>query len=205
MVFDSKQMASKFLDGDLKSKNDLEQLIGDKKTKQTYSRYQLVSHLMRNEAVAPDVCIADSVMSALSQEATVLAPRGDKTPQSEQSGNVISMPARFGKQIGGMAIAASVALVALLNFGTQTIEQTPIQTLAATEIQAPAVDRAQLQQAHQLFTELSQAQNLGLPNIQTVSNQQAVAVTVPTQAEAEDAAKKEAEKQIITPKQTQDK
>lgn len=200
MVFDSKQMASKFLDGDLKSKKDLEQLIGDAKTKQTYSRYQLMSHLMRDEAVAPDVCIADSVMSALAEEATVLAPRPENNSESIQKGNVISLPKRFGKQIGGMAIAASVALVALLNFGiNQSVEQATVQTLAVTDIQAPAVDRVQLQQAHQLFTELSQSQAMNLPTIQTVSNQQAVALTVPTKEE------QEAEKQELTPKQTQDK
>ncbi len=199
MVFDSKQMASKFLDGDLKSKKDLEQLIGDSKTKQTYSRYQLMSHLMRDEAVAPDVCIADSVMSALAEEATVLAPRPENSSESTEESNVVSFSNRFGKQIGGMAIAASVALVALLNFGIhQSAEQTNLQTLAVTDIQAPAVDRAQLQQAHQLFTELSQSQAMNLPTIQTVSNQQAVALTVPTKEE------QEVEKQELTPKQTQD-
>lgn len=202
MIFDSKQIASKFLDGDLTSKNDLEQLAHDSKTKQTYSRYQMVSHMIRNEAVAPDVCIADSVMAALSSEATVLAPRAENNSETIETDNVVSLPVRFGKQVGGMAIAASVALVALLNFGTvDTSGQNPVQTLAANELSAPAVDRVQLQQAHQLFIQMSQSQVSGLPAIQTVSNQQAVAIKLPVK---QDSAKK-TEKNPITLEQTQDK
>lgn len=198
MVFDSKQMASKFLDGDLNSKKDLDQMVACKKTKEIFSRYQMVSHVIKQEAVAPDVCIADSVMSALANEATVLAPaqapKPEHKPAEETQDNVISMPARFGKQIGGMAIAASVALVALLNFGSNNSAEvnTPMQAFAGIETPAVQIDRAQLQQAQRVFTDLSQGGQV-LPVIQTVSNQKAVAITVTPQQEAFD---KEQEKKI---------
>ncbi len=210
MVFDSKQIASKFLDGDLNSKNDLLQLVSDKDAKVAYSRYQLIGNLMRQEAIAPDVCIADGVMDALADEATVLAPRKDKVAESQQGSSVISLPARLGKrvakQIGGFAIAASVALVALLNTNmlgqNSQIPQVAGQNFATqvvatnTAVAAIDVDREQLEQAHQFFSELSQLQNAGLPVIQTVSNQKAVAIQVPL-AKAQEQEVKQDDRDLI--------
>ncbi len=184
MVFDSKQMASKFLDGDLRSNTDFDQLVADKKTKETFSRYQLISHIIKDDAVAPDVCLAESIMSSLSNEATVLAPKFEQKPVETDNSSVVSFPIPFGKQIGGMAIAASVALVALLNFGGPNTDlgQNLPQALASTEtainVTDPSVTRAEMQQAHQLFMDFSINNQSSLPVIQTVSNQKAVAITV---------------------------
>ncbi len=217
MVFDSKQMASKFLDGDLMSNSDVTQLIADKKTKQTFSRYQMIRSFMHNDAVTPDVCIADSVMSALSHEATVLSPQFEtesstkvesstdresstekpSSPNAEQSADVISLPNRFLKPLGGMAIAASVALVALINLGdpANDITNAASSGVVLTQVAAPAVDREQLQQAHNLFTEIANS-NVALPVIQTVSNQQAIAIKVPVKVSTNEP---------VTQKQTKDK
>ncbi|MRX27352.1 sigma-E factor negative regulatory protein [Kangiella sp. HZ709] len=212
MVFDSKQMASKFLDGDLMSNSDVTQLIADKKTKQTFSRYQMIRSFMHNNAVTPDVCIADSVMSALSHEATVLSPQFEtessteresstetklSSPKAKQSADVVSLPNRFLKPLGGMAIAASVALVALINLGNPALDVTNTANggVVLTQASAPAVDREQLQQAHSLFTEIANS-NTALPVIQTVSNQQAVAIKVPVKVSTNEP---------LTQKQTKDK
>lgn len=188
MAFDSKQMASKFLDGDLNSKQEIDQLISESEAKNAYSRYQLIGNIMRQEAVSPDVSIADSVMASLEREATILAPQVDKASNLDAShSNVISLPNRFGKQVGGFAIAASVALVALFSSDIVTqnnayqngLTQGLVANIDSNHQKSNTVNRADLQKAHQLFTNVSQLQNAGLPVIQTVSNQKAVAITIP--------------------------
>lgn len=202
--FDSKQMASDFLDGHLSSEKELDALLSSKKAKKTYSRYQMVSQLMKSEN-ALDLDISDSVNRALQTEATIFAPsaiNGSAPVEANESvespkGQVIQLPFGFksnsGKRVAGFAIAASVAVVALFNANLLNPSSTAsdIQPLAHSVVTVDQVvaqpnvastysseERQAMSQLHQEFIKSSQDFV-----ITTVSNQKVVpvAVTVPAQ------------------------
>ncbi len=186
--FSAVEIASKYLDGDIQSDQEWLQLSEDKQAKQAFERYQLIGGLMRDEAISPQVSIADGVMAALDKEATIFAPKFNPNATDEQplenitdeaATNVVSFPSKVAKTAGGFAIAASVALVALIGTNNFTSTQAIApQTLASTEAaEAQVVNQAALSEMA-LLNEARNAQ--GLPVIRTVSNQKAVPIVVNT-------------------------
>lgn len=208
--FDSKQMASDFLDGHLNSEKELDALLSSKKAKKTYSRYQMVSQLMKSEN-ALDLDISDSVSRALQTEATIFAPSAIngtapvETHEVEESpkGQLIQLPFGFksnaGKRVAGFAIAASVAVVALFNANllnpssTASDIQPLAHSVASSELEQSgaehhniasvysAEERQAMSQLHQEFIKSSQDFV-----ITTVSNQKVVPVAVKTSAQKVD-------------------
>lgn len=198
--FDSKQAASDFLDGQLNSEKELDALLSSKKAKKTYSRYQMVSQLMKSDN-ALDLDISDSVNRALQTEATIFAPsaiNGAAPVETEQTaespkGQVIELPFGFksnsGKRVAGFAVAASVAVVALFNANllnqksnsdlavqplmSQVADVNRIQNNSASNLVYSAEDRQAMSQLHQEFVRSSQDFV-----ITTVSSQKVVPVTV---------------------------
>ncbi|WP_251357932.1 sigma-E factor negative regulatory protein [Kangiella sp. TOML190] len=204
--FSSAEIASKYLDGDIQSDNEWLQLTDDMQAKQAFERYQLIGGLMREEAISPKVSIADQVMAALDKEATIFAPKFAPSSSDQADDNssleetaaettVVSFPRKTAKTVGGFAIAASVALVALMSTGnitpTETIQP---QTLAATQVKAQQPNQ-QAQQQMALFNQARNAQ--GLPVIRTVSNQKALAISVPVEDVVSEPNKVEMQKQEI--------
>lgn len=96
-----KEHLSAFIDGEHEDEHLLDVLIRDKDMKQTWSRYHLIGDCLRDnlpEHISNDH-ISNSVKNSLQNEPTVLAP---KTKQFDF------------KPFAGLAIAASVAMVAVL-------------------------------------------------------------------------------------------
>jgi len=92
---------------DTELKTVIAELTGNRASAECWQRYNLISDALRNnlpDAVEPD--LASRVQIALENEPTVLAPRRMQIP-------VKVLPAL--KQVGGMAVAASVAVVMVVS------------------------------------------------------------------------------------------
>ena len=124
---------SSFVDGEL-SGDHCESLISsickDEDMKSCLTRYQIISDSMKSQL--PDGLkndFARSVMSAIESEPALLAATAPTKPPSDKktssdfdkkpaSGNVIQFPS-FYKKVAGLAIAASVATIAVISVQTQ--------------------------------------------------------------------------------------
>ena len=98
------ELISALLDGEIEPeahRNTVSRLLdAGPEALDTYGRYRLIGDLMRDEA-AQVVPVADEVHAALRDEPTVLVPQ----PPS---------PLRWLRPLGGVALAASVAAVAIV-------------------------------------------------------------------------------------------
>jgi sigma-E factor negative regulatory protein RseA len=152
------QRLSSWLDGEItgpEADRLFTELAGDSDLHRTLGRYHLVSDHLRGEPInVSTLGIVDRVSAALENEPVVLAPR-KRRPQGKMM-----------RYLGGGAIAASVALVAVLSLNNDssgpleeptTVARAPVQTsvkqvadaqlrtLAATSADQQLADQQQVE------------------------------------------------------------
>ncbi|HHQ4775582.1 TPA: sigma-E factor negative regulatory protein [Aeromonas veronii] len=123
----NKEQISALMDGDLSDAEVLNELEMDSDLQATWGRYHLIGDAMRGDLpVNLQLDLSDSIMAALEDEPTILAPKPVETasvvqpvvaPIKTDSNNVVPLFRRVGQQLGQYAIAASVAAVVI--FGVQ--------------------------------------------------------------------------------------
>lgn len=125
---------SSLLDGELDEQERQQTLTALEKNaelRNRWERYHLASDaIRRNLPAGIDTGFAARVMQALETEPTVLAPPPVKAPQHQTS---------FTKRLAGVAVAASVATIAVL--GVQTINRDASLSSSQPQMaQVPAVN-----------------------------------------------------------------
>ncbi|MFO6422794.1 sigma-E factor negative regulatory protein [Motilimonas sp. KMU-193] len=113
---------SAFVDSELNDKGFLSDLLKDEQMVDQFSRYQLIGDVMRGDTLNDvNIDVASSVMSALDDEPTVMAPQKLNTEQSVSAmpNNVVPL----FKKIGQYAIAASVAASVVIGVQINTAQQ----------------------------------------------------------------------------------
>ncbi|WP_421239850.1 RseA family anti-sigma factor [Aeromonas enteropelogenes] len=125
----NKEQISALMDGDLSDAQVLNELELDSDLQDTWGRYHLIGDAMRGDLpVNLQLDLSDSIMAALEDEPTVLAPKPVEAkpvaPQAQPEmeptktdANVVPLFRRIGQQLGQYAIAASVAAAVI--FGVQ--------------------------------------------------------------------------------------
>jgi len=121
---------SSLIDNENIESKSLDALINNKEQQDTFSRYQLIGDVMRNEAPI-NIDISDLVMAEISEQpvsASVTTLKTEPVQQPKTENNVISFVKRFGQY----AIAASVAgVVVMTSFITSqpSVENSGIEVL----------------------------------------------------------------------------
>ncbi|TNH74193.1 MULTISPECIES: RseA family anti-sigma factor [Aeromonas] len=122
----NKEQISALMDGDLSDAEVLNELEMDSDLQDTWGRYHLIGDAMRGDLpVNLQLDLSDSIMAALEDEHTILAPKPVETAPVLQpavapvktDSNVVPLFRRVGQQLGQYAIAASVAAAVI--FGVQ--------------------------------------------------------------------------------------
>ncbi|MFQ1999662.1 RseA family anti-sigma factor [Aeromonas veronii] len=122
----NKEQISALMDGDLSDAEVLNELEMDSGLQDTWGRYHLIGDAMRGDLpVNLQLDLSDSIMAALEDEPTILAPKPVETAPVLQpvvasvktDSNVVPLFRRVGQQLGQYAIAASVAAAVI--FGVQ--------------------------------------------------------------------------------------
>ncbi|WP_421305551.1 RseA family anti-sigma factor [Aeromonas veronii] len=122
----NKEQISALMDGDLIDAEVLNELEMDSDLQDTWGRYHLIGDAMRGDLpVNLQLDLSDSIMAALEDEPTILAPKLVETAPVLQpavapvktDSNVVPLFRRVGQQLGQYAIAASVAAAVI--FGVQ--------------------------------------------------------------------------------------
>ena len=122
----NKEQISALMDGDLSDAEVLNELEMDSDLQDTWGRYHLIGDAMRGDLpVNLQLDLSDSIMAALEDEPTILAPKPVETAPVLQpavapvktDSNVVPLFRRVGQQLGQYAIAASVAAAVI--FGGQ--------------------------------------------------------------------------------------
>ena len=122
----NKEQISALMDGDLSDAEVLNELEMDSDLQDTWGRYHLIGDAMRGDLpVNLQLDLSDSIMAALEDEPTILAPKPVETAPVQQpvvasvktDSNVVPLFRRVGQQLGQYAIAASVAAAVI--FGVQ--------------------------------------------------------------------------------------
>ncbi|WP_421269294.1 RseA family anti-sigma factor [Aeromonas veronii] len=122
----NKEQISALMDGDLSDAEVLNELEMDSDLQDTWGRYHLIGDAMRGDLpVSLQLDLSDSIMAALEDEPTILAPKPVETAPVLQpavapvktDANVVPLFRRVGQQLGQYAIAASVAAAVI--FGVQ--------------------------------------------------------------------------------------
>ncbi|HDZ8982266.1 RseA family anti-sigma factor [Aeromonas veronii] len=122
----NKEQISALMDGDLSDAEVLNELGMDSDLQDTWGRYHLIGDAMRGDLpVNLQLDLSDSIMAALEDEPTILAPKPVETVPVLQpavapvktDANVVPLFRRVGQQLGQYAIAASVAAAVI--FGVQ--------------------------------------------------------------------------------------
>ncbi|WP_323969662.1 RseA family anti-sigma factor [Aeromonas veronii] len=122
----NKEQISALMDGDLSDAEVLNELEMDSDLQDIWGRYHLIGDAMRGDLpVNLQLDLSDSIMAALEDEPTILAPKPVETAPVLQPAvapvktdpNVVPLFRRVGQQLGQYAIAASVAAAVI--FGVQ--------------------------------------------------------------------------------------
>lgn len=122
----NKEQISALMDGDLSDAEVLNELEMDSNLQDTWGRYHLIGDAMRGDLpVNLQLDLSDSIMAALEDEPTILAPKPVEMAPVLQpvvapvktDSNVVPLFRRVGQQLGQYAIAASVAAAVI--FGVQ--------------------------------------------------------------------------------------
>ena len=122
----NKEQISALMDGELSDAEVLNELEMDSGLQDTWGRYHLIGDAMRGDLpVNLQLDLSDSIMAALEDEPTILAPKPVETAPVLQpavapvktDSNVVPLFRRVGQQLGQYAIAASVAAAVI--FGVQ--------------------------------------------------------------------------------------
>ena len=115
----NQEQLSALMDGDLSDVEVLNELGTDPALQDTWARYHLIGDAMRGDLpVNLQLDLSDSIMLALEDEPTILAPKPVQpaTPQVHTA-KVLPLLRRVSQQVGQYAIAASVAAAVI--FGVQ--------------------------------------------------------------------------------------
>ncbi|WP_421313528.1 RseA family anti-sigma factor [Aeromonas sp. 603404] len=122
----NKEQISALMDGELSDAEVLNELEMDSDLQDTWGRYHLIGDAMRGDLpVNLQLDLSDSIMAALEDEPTILAPKPVETAPVLQpavapvktDSSVVPLFRRVGQQLGQYAIAASVAAAVI--FGVQ--------------------------------------------------------------------------------------
>lgn len=122
----NKEQISALMDGELSDAEVLNELEMDSDLQDTWGRYHLIGDAMRGDLpVNLQLDLSDSIMAALEDEPTILAPKPVEAAPVAQpvvapvktDSNVVPLFRRVGQQLGQYAIAASVAAAVI--FGVQ--------------------------------------------------------------------------------------
>ncbi|PKQ71194.1 transcriptional regulator [Aeromonas sobria] len=122
----NKEQISALMDGELSDAEVLNELEMDSDLQDTWGRYHLIGNAMRGDlSVNLQLDLSASIMAALEDEPTILAPKPVEVKPVMQpvvapvktGSNVIPLFRRVGQQLGQYAIAASVAAAVI--FGVQ--------------------------------------------------------------------------------------
>ncbi|EKP0259938.1 MAG: sigma-E factor negative regulatory protein [Aeromonas sobria] len=122
----NKEQISALMDGELSDAEVLNELEMDSDLQDTWGRYHLIGNAMRGDlSVNLQLDLSTSIMAALEDEPTILAPKPVEAAPVLQpvvapvktDSNVIPLFRRVGQQLGQYAIAASVAAAVI--FGVQ--------------------------------------------------------------------------------------
>ncbi|MOA13813.1 Anti-sigma-E factor RseA [compost metagenome] len=115
----NQEQLSALMDGDLSDVEVLNELGTDPALQDTWARYHLIGDAMRGDLpVNLQLDLSDSIMLALEDEPTILAPKPVQ-PAAPQvhTAKVLPLLRRVSQQVGQYAIAASVAAAVI--FGVQ--------------------------------------------------------------------------------------
>lgn len=119
---------------------DLSALLDDQHAQATWSRYALVGHIMRGDAqVNQQLDISVAVSAQIQQQAPLTSATTNSNvlqPSANQGGAQARAASRWLKPAGSIAIAASVALVAVLSIQQPVLDDT--QPAVETQV-APAI------------------------------------------------------------------
>lgn len=118
---------------------DLSAVLDDQHAQAAWSRYALVGHIMRGDAqVNQHIDISVRVAAQIQQEAQPTSKVANNVlqPSATQGGAQAKAASRWLKPAGSIAIAASVALVAVLSVQQPVLEDT--QPTVETQV-APAL------------------------------------------------------------------
>ncbi|MBN4079064.1 sigma-E factor negative regulatory protein [Beggiatoa alba] len=130
MTNSSDERISALMDGELDKRahhDAVDELLKNDESRDTWFRYHLISDTLRQHLPAGmDAQFSSRVMKALQDEPTVLAPR---PPRRAFQGTAL------GRRLAGLAVAASVAAVAVL--GVQFMYQQDDRSLAGQMAQTP--------------------------------------------------------------------
>ncbi|MDH5444706.1 MAG: sigma-E factor negative regulatory protein [Gammaproteobacteria bacterium] len=128
---------SAIMDGETELNDQLiQQLHADPELRSRWQRYHLIRDGLDNHL--PDVGMSDiseKVMSALEAEPTILAPMHKRISQ------------KVMKQAAGLAVAASVATIAIVSVQTSQLTNTPDSTTSIARIEQPRIDQTAISQA----------------------------------------------------------
>ena len=115
----NQEQLSALMDGDLSDVEVLNELGTDPALQGTWARYHLIGDAMRGDLpVNLQLDLSDSIMLALEDEPTILAPKPvQPTAPQVQTAKVLPLLRRVSQQVGQYAIAASVAAAVI--FGVQ--------------------------------------------------------------------------------------
>ncbi|MTW21732.1 sigma-E factor negative regulatory protein [Allochromatium palmeri] len=148
MTDEHRQRLSELQDGELAPAQVpalLDAMAADPELREHWERYTLIGQAMRGEAIDPAArALADQVSRALATEPTILCPR--------RLGRV---PRRWTRRYTGLALAASVLLVAVLAtpvFLSDPIGPAAVGSVAARLVEPPSIP---LQRWHQDRPELA--------------------------------------------------
>jgi len=152
MIEQKRQLVATLLDSDNVSEQEVEQLINDAETKSIWSRFHLVSDIIKGDAPETIVLNFDQrVQSAISKEPTLLVPSArrsqSKAKQEKVPSLMVSNIRDWAQQATGLAIAASVTAVMVL--GVQALnspENSEMPHSAITSLELLEVDNLQIAQ-----------------------------------------------------------
>jgi uncharacterized membrane protein YgcG len=119
-----KEKISAFIDNEAHEPEIIELSERDNEVRATMARYSLISDVLNNRYSAGSYELSSKISTALDNEATLIAPR-----QWTQKPAIM-------KQVAGLAVAATVAAVAVLfvaDFSAVRNEQTPLAVGPITE------------------------------------------------------------------------
>jgi len=116
---DMNEQLSAFIDDELHDDVLLREIAHNQQAQQTVARYQLIGDVLNNRYVPGSLDVSARVHSALEQEATIIAPK-----KWFAKVNVM-------KQVAGLAVAATVAAVAILVVGDFSASVNSAGTIAA--------------------------------------------------------------------------
>ena len=112
-----KEKLSEFMDGELDDARLVQQLESDPEARATWTRYHLIRDALHQDYVSGAQSLVDRVARSLENEPTVLAPRRWYAPK------------QIARQAAGLAIAATIASVAII-----VMRETPAPVNGSTSV-----------------------------------------------------------------------